>query len=410
MRIADTFFTRDDGKPLFWLADTAWNTALRADEPAWHDYLSLRARQGFTVIQFVATQWRGCSAPLAGVTYSIKDGELIINEAALAHLDRWIALIREYGMVPAPVMLWANTPTCPGQTLSEEHCITLGRHMLQRWGDGEIVWILAGDGNYESPEAVERWSAIGRGIFADAPEQIVTMHPCGLSWVGDSFAAEPWYSFVGIQSGHGSRPQDLEFLLQGDYSSAWRRIAKPFINLEPNYEFAYGYGGGRQFTDYAVRRASYWSLLQAPTAGITYGNNAIWVWAATEGEHAEGHSDFWVAPQWRQGLETPGIASMSVMVDIMDKLPWPQLRPAPELLALQPGESALETWVSLARTPAGLLVAYLPLGGQLELVATAAPAGARIHRVDPRTGEWITQDTLSAPTGEDWLLVIGQVD
>ena len=373
MRIADTFFTRDDGKPLFWLADTAWNTALRADEPAWHDYLSLRARQGFTVIQFVATQWRGCSAPLAGVTYSIKDGELIINEAALAHLDRWIALIREYGMVPAPVMLWANTPTCPGQTLSEEHCITLGRHMLQHWGDGEIVWILAGDGNYESPEAVERWSAIGRGIFADAPEQIVTMHPCGLSWVGDSFAAEPWYSFVGIQSGHGSRPQDLEFLLQGDYSSPGVASPNPLSTWNPTTSspMAMVVVASSQIMQSVALPIG--RCCKRPPPALPMATTPSGCGPATEGEHAEGHSDFWVAPQWRQGLETPGIASMSVMVDIMNKLPWPQLRPAPELLALQPGESALETWVSLARTPAGLLVAYLPLGGQLELVATARP-------------------------------------
>ena len=50
-----------DGRPFFYLADTAWNGCLRSSRDEWRYYLSERVRQGFTAVQWVATQWR--SAP-----------------------------------------------------------------------------------------------------------------------------------------------------------------------------------------------------------------------------------------------------------------------------------------------------------------------------------------------------------
>ena len=84
MRIEDTYFVADDGRPLFWLADTAWNALLRGDEQEWEEYLEARASQGFTVIQFIAAQWHGCSNPVHGRLYETAEGELQLNKHALS--------------------------------------------------------------------------------------------------------------------------------------------------------------------------------------------------------------------------------------------------------------------------------------------------------------------------------------
>ena len=52
------YFQHADATPFFWLADTAWNGVLLAQEDDWARYLTTRREQGFSAIQFVTTQWR----------------------------------------------------------------------------------------------------------------------------------------------------------------------------------------------------------------------------------------------------------------------------------------------------------------------------------------------------------------
>lgn len=412
MKTKDTYFTHSDGTPLLWIADTAWNTALRSDEDDWKEYLETREKQGFTVIQFVTTQWRGCRNPIHGNLYNEDKDKISFNSKPFAKMDRWIEMINDHNMVAAPVMLWANQAECPGKALSVESCIKLGRYMVERWKDHNMVWLLAGDSNYESEEQATRWKSIGRGIFADYPDEIVTMHPCGISWVGDIFAEEDWYSFVGIQSGHGKSQSNLDWLLRGPFSTSWKSIPKPFVNIEPNYETAIAYGTQQKFTAYHVRRASYWSMLSAPTAGITYGHNSIWVWGQKKDEFAEGHGKNWVAQPWREALETEGIKSLAILKSIFEKLPWTELSPAPELLISQPGNDKLAAFVTVAATKQrNCLIAYLPKGGEINIRTEMLESSLNAFWVNPGNGEWTQTENKSpftAPDGGDWLLVLNQ--
>jgi hypothetical protein len=319
-----------DGQPFFWLADTAWNLWCRGTPDEWDTYLAARKRQGFTAIQFVAGWWRGCSQPIHGKTFDVVDGELIFDEKALRSLDLLMQKIRDAGLVASPVMLWTLMNYDPGQVLSEEQCIEVGRRLLERYDADNVVWLLGGDGNYTAPQVEARWKRIGRAVFADQPDAMATLHPCGVTWVGDAFAAEPWYRLATIQSGHGARENNLRFLVSGDYASAWTRLDMPFINLEPNYENARSYGDRKHLTAYHVRRASHWSLLVAPPAGVTFGINSIWIWASSPNETAERHENAWVGQPWHQELDTPGARSMTVLRAFFESLPWTRLKPAPQ--------------------------------------------------------------------------------
>lgn len=146
-----------------------------------------------------------------------------------------------------------------------------------------MAWLLGGDGDYLGQKA-ERWKRIGRAVFPHEGEHLVTMHPCGIHWVGSEFCEEPWFSFLGYQSDHGNSDSNLRWLVQGPAATWCReRPPVPVINLDPNYEAFPAYQDRSRFSDREVRRAAYWSLLVSPTAGLTYGHNAIWIWNEIEG-------------------------------------------------------------------------------------------------------------------------------
>ncbi|MEZ4664190.1 MAG: DUF4038 domain-containing protein [Caldilineaceae bacterium] len=48
--------------------------------------------------------------------------------------------------------------------------------------------------------------------------------------------------------------------------------------MEPPYENHVAYQSGQPHDAHSVRRAMYWSLLNAPTAGVTYGGHGVWGW------------------------------------------------------------------------------------------------------------------------------------
>lgn len=409
-----THLEHADGTPFFWLGDTAWNGVLRSTEEDWDRYLDARDALGFNVIQFVSTQWRGGERCLGGpLPFEFREGHLTVDDAYFRRMDERVRSIAEHGMVAAPIILWALTPTDPGQALPEETAIRLGRYIVARWGAFPVVWLVGGDGHYYG-EAVERWHRIGRGILGEDPDartRLATLHPCGLSWIGEDHRREPWYDFIGYQSGHSSADGDLRWLTDGPPAIQWRGDPPlPVINLEPNYDEHPSYQGNVIFGAHEVRRAAYWSLLVAPPAGVTYGANPIWVWP-TEVEGAENHDGLGQIAPWHTALEFPGAASMGVLRQFMEAIPWWDLRPAPEALRVQPGSDRAEAFVAAARSTEGsLVVVYTPMGAAIELAADVVPRNATARWFDPATGRWADADgeggRYAPPGGAEMLLVL----
>ncbi|MEI6500152.1 MAG: DUF4038 domain-containing protein [Armatimonadota bacterium] len=393
-----------DGEPFFWLADTAWNAVLKATDEEFEQYLIARKAQGFNVIQFVCTHWR---AYVEEQAFTLDP--LVIDEGFFARRDRRVAMIREHGLIPAPVLLWALMENDPGVYLSEEDAIALARYIVDRWGGDPVVWFLGGDGHYYGDKA-ERWHRIGRGVFGDGERgDLVTMHPCGQSWVTAEFRHEPWFGFHGYQSGHGDSEDELRWLLNGPPERPGEGDpVQPIINLEPNYEGHKSYATKLPFDAHAVRRAAYWSLLVSPTAGVTYGNNSIWWWGRKP-EDPLAHE--WLGPvaPWQEGLDLPGIRSMTVLKNFFEALPWWELRPAQDLLAAQPGQDDPKRYVTVAATEdRSTLVAYLPVGGAIAL--QSPPAGLQARWFDPREGTYRKADAsgpgFTAPDEQDWVLLL----
>jgi hypothetical protein len=241
-----------------------------------------------------------------------------------------------------------------------------------------VIWFLGGDGDYRGEKAA-RWHRIGQGVFADRERghhRLATMHPGGLHWMGDDFRDQPWYDFVGVQTGHGDGDGDLRWAVAGPYPTRWNvGRSLPFVNLEPNYEAHPAYQSKKMHGDQHVRRAAYWSLLTAPTAGVSFGHNAIWVWNQKTGP-AEGHGNLPRVEPWQTGVDTPGVRSMSAMREILDSIEWWKLKPMQKIIAMQPGEKDLTRWVVAAAADGGPALVYTPVTQAMELDLT--PLGDRL--------------------------------
>jgi hypothetical protein len=409
---AGTHLEHADGTPFFWLGDTVWTGPAFSTAADWKDYLADRQKKKFSVVQFNAVcPWRTAPTDLEKET-AFTDLQLIkINPAYFKRLDARMDAINDAGLVAAPVLIWALTQKDPGIYLREEDCIKLAKYLIARYQAHHVVWILAGDNPYNK-ESAERWKKVGRAVFGDGPHAPVTTHPTGMNWPWDTWKDEKWLDVLGYQSGHGDDAKTLKWIHSGPVSQAWKKQTKPIINLEPPYEDHLGYQSRKPHPAYHTRRAVYWSLLAAPVAGVTYGGHGLWSWQTVPGKTPPDHASTGVAKTWREALELPGGGQMTHVVDLFTSLPWTQLRPAPELLAEQPGGADPAKFIAAAWAPdATTAVLYLPVGGVVQLAKGKLPEGLKGTWFDPRTGKrTAAEGTLrfEAPDGQDWVLVLAR--
>ncbi len=403
-----------DGTPFFWTACTAWNGALLAAEEEWKTYLEDRARTGYSVIHFITTQWRGADKDLNGQVAFQGSGRITLNVDFFRRLDRKTDMVNAVGLVAAPVLLWAlpapqGRELSPGYYLPDQEAIKLARYMVARYGGNHVIWTLGGDGKY-TDEFEQRWRTIGRGVFGDEHPGIVTTHPQGSSWVGRIYASEDWLDLIGYQSGHNKGEKVVNWINKGPMAQEWDKLPpRPIINMEPSYEQI----NDGSITDKDVRNASYWSLFATPVAGITYGASGIWPWLK-EGEQALNHRPVKGVYGWQRSLSLPGSRQIGYLSAFMQKLPWWTLKPAPDLLAEQPGDKVYNHFISVAQSGDGkTILAYVPVKSTVKLynpfnrsfqAQWFDPAANTLHKDSLVTKAGLME--ITPPGEQDYVLVL----
>ncbi len=406
-----------DSSPFLWLADTAWNGALLSTPKDWAFYLKERARQKFTAVQWVATQWRAApNGDAQGDPAFTGKEQISVNPEFFRRLDAKADAVNKAGLVNAPVLLWAigggSKEKNPGAFLPEDQAILLVRYMVARWQANDVVWILAGDGHYFGVEG-ERWRRIGRAVFNDIHHAPVAMHPQGHHWIQNDFKDEKWLGILGYQSGHGDSDEALAWLTRGPLTTDWNKEpSHPIINLEPPYEGHLGYQSRKPISADLVRRSVYWSLLNGPTAGVSYGGHGVWGWDDGTKPPAD-HGSTGVALPWRQALLLPGAEQMTHLAAFFTLIDFQRLRPAPEAVVNNPGAQSAKKFIAAARTEKkDLTVVYVPEERTVEILLDSLPPSPEVKWFNPRTGETspavavVTDRTAQFPTPNegDWIL------
>jgi uncharacterized protein DUF4038/uncharacterized protein DUF5060/collagenase-like protein with putative collagen-binding domain len=407
------FFEHADGTPFLWVGDTVWYGAILSAKEDWNTYLADRVSKRFDVVHFnVVAPRNGVAADENHQISFTGEGPIRINPRFYQRLDQRIDAVNSHGLLAAIVLTWGLRPVDSGNSLPEAEVVRLIRYLESRYGADHVVWIVTGDNYYKGADG-ERWKRIGRAAFDGRSHAPVTTHPAGMHWPWESFRHEKWMDFIIYQSGHGDDANTLRWIHSGPPHQHWQDPPpRPFINIEPPYEGHLGYQSHKPHSDYATRRAIYWSLLNAPTAGVTYGAHGVWSWHTAVGQPPTDHPNTGVAKTWREALSFPGSTQMKYLEQFFTSIAWWTLRPDDNLLAEQPGGDDPARYVSASRSEKGdLAVIYLPVGGKVRLRGGKLKDGLQGEWFDPRSGQRTLIQTsdwrlLDAPNQQDWVLLL----
>ncbi|MDE3248533.1 MAG: DUF4038 domain-containing protein, partial [Bacteroidota bacterium] len=142
-----------NGKPFFWLGDTAWELFHRLSFDDANRYFKQRHEQGFTVVQAVVlAELDGLHVPNAcGHTPLINDDPTKPNEAYFRHVDSLIDLAAAYDINIALLPTWGDKVFVDSwgwgpEIFNLQNAPVYAEWLAKRYKDkSNIIWILGGD-------------------------------------------------------------------------------------------------------------------------------------------------------------------------------------------------------------------------------------------------------------------------
>jgi len=411
----------EDGRPFFYLGDTAWHLFAKLNREEAELYLANRAAKGFTVIQAVVLN----SQPLRTTPNAYGDRPLIEdnpdkpNEAYFRHVDYIVNLAARHGMfvgmLPTWGANWKHAGAKPPYFFNPDNARRYGRFVGARYRNAPIIWVLGGDQGVQSDEEHAVIEALAAGLReGDGGAHLITYHPRGPGRSSDYFQSATWLDFNMYQSSHGAHDHDNGMFAEHDYAL---QPPKPTVDGEPRYETLmvgfYYHDASKfdRFDDYDVRQAAYWSVL-AGACGHTYGNNNIWqMWDLPR------QADISPTMPWSASLDHPGAFQMGIMRKLFESRPFQRLAPDPALVVNGPTFGGAKIRAERADDGSFAFI-YSPRGESFTVDKSRLKA-ARIKEIwfDPRYGASYHfhstsnegYQTYAPPTsgrGQDWVLIL----
>ena len=435
-----------DGRPFFWLGDTAWKLVHSTTRAECSYYLQIRARQGFSIVQvMVISENQLTDANSLGEKPFLNNDPTQPNQA---YFERVVEIVDEAaanGLYVALLPAWGDQLTAPWGTgprvfrndnLPAVHSYAryLGKILK---GKSNVVWMLGGDrppkldaskpNQYPQTGATAAgfpldydWTPIWREFSAGITEGTETSpvflyHPQGGEFrTSKSLAGESWLSINGMQSGHGD----------GHDAPVWNWIAedyaltptKPALDLEPNYE-DHPYNpwprwdpSAGYFRDHDVRKQAYRSVF-AGACGVTYGHHAVWQFAGPRYEVINFADRDWISALYR-----PGGSEMIFLRQLIESRPFFSRIPDPSLIVGDPGKGGFHLQATRDREGTYAFV-YFPLNDQTAQIDLGKLSAKKIRAwwYDPRTGVGTLlgefdgagqREFRTPPQGPDWVLVL----
>lgn len=410
-----------DGKPFFWLGDTAWELFHRLNREEADQYLKRRAEQGFTVIQAVAlAEFDGLHTPNAyGELPLENDDPAKPREAYFKHVDYIIDQADKYGLVIGLLptwgdKLWKSSWGKGPEIFTPENAKVYGRWLGNRYKNRKnIVWILGGDRNPQNAVHERVWRAMAEGIAegtGGADKALISFHPTGGTELGSAqwFHKDAWLDFNMLQNGH-CRDMPVYDKIQAVYNLV---PAKPVLDAEPIYEdhpVCFNAKDLGTSSPYDVRKYAYLDLFSG-AFGHTYGCHDIWQFYAPNQESVNDPHIY-----WQQALELPGASQMKFLRNLMESRPLTDRVPDQSLIV----ENNLPAAERIQATRGtDYLFVYSAAGNPFTVnMGKIAGTSLKGYWFDPKTGETqaISQfqnqgsKKFSPPKrgyGNDWVLVL----
>jgi Protein of unknown function (DUF4038)/Putative collagen-binding domain of a collagenase len=368
------FLLDKEGKPFFYLGDTAWELFHRANREDADRYLRNRAAKGFTVIQIVAiAEFDGHTVPnpyghlplvdLDPGRPATKDGP---DNDYWDHVDfvvdRANALGLTVGFLPTWGRYWHDKIKNGKPLFTAKNAEIYGEWLGHRYKDKALIWVLGGDRPIDNDEQKEIIRAMARGLRkGDGGSHLMTFHPPGAAGSALWFHGDDWLDFNMRQNGHNAEFTGRYDATRADYD---RKPVKPVIDAEPIYEGHPIAFNAKQFGHSIasdVRRPLYWDLFSG-ACGHTYGHHSVW--------------QMWQAD--RDPINDP-------------LLPWTEALDAPGAGQMQHGRRLIESRPILTRIPDNTILVT-------DRVATSVPGAGRYRFVATRD-EAGTFAMIYAPVG-----------
>ena len=322
------FLVTKDGKPFFWLGDTAWELFHRLNREEADMYLKNRANKGFTVIQAVAlAELDGLHDPNPyGEIPLEKDDPTKPREAYFQHVDYIINKAGQLGLYIAFLPTWGDKITkdrwgVGPEIFTVDNAKIYGSWLGNRYKNKKnLIWVLGGDRNPDE-RAVAIWRSMAAGIIegvGGADNALITFHPQpnNLEDGGSSkyFHNDAWLDFNMLQTGH-CRENNIWDRIQVVYN---RAPIKPILDGEPLYEDHPVCFNAKELgtsSAYDVRKHAYIDVF-AGAFGHTYGCHDIWQMYAPNRTPINGpHFPWYVA------MDLPGAAEMKYLRRLVESRP-----------------------------------------------------------------------------------------
>ncbi len=402
LKVSDNhrFLVTADGRPFFWLGDTAWELFHRLNREEAVRYLENRARLGFTVVQAVAL------AELDGLKDPNPYGHrpLIENDPSRPDVkdgpdnDYWDHvdfIVREanrrgiyIGFLPTWGDKWNKKWGVGPEIFTPQNAETYGEWLGRRYRDAGIVWILGGDRPIENDTHREITRAMARGLRrGDGGAHLVTWHPSGGQGSAQYFHGEDWLDFNMRQNGHVAEFTGRYDQTRADYD---RTPIKPVLDGEPIYEdhpvsFDANKLGHSIAAD--VRRPLYWDLFTGGF-GHTYGHHSVWqMWVPGRGPINN------PLMPWFEAIEQPGAAHMQHAKHLLLSRPFLTRIPDDSVIVTDrvptsvPGAGRYR-FVATRDTAGSFAMVYAPVGRPFKVrMDKIAGATVKAWWFNPRTGE-----------------------
>ena len=325
LKVSDNhrFLVKDDGKPFFYLGDTAWELFHRLNREEADRYLQDRARKGFTVVQAVAL------AELDGLHSPNPYGQLPLqnddptkpNEAYWQHVDWVVNRANELGIYVGFLPTWGDKWNRRGgagpEIFTSANAEQYGEWLGRRYRDAGIIWVLGGDRPVENETQRAVTEAMARGVRrGDGGAHLITWHPSGGAGSAQYFHEAAWLDFNMRQNGHVPEFTGRYDQTRKDYD---RTPVKPVLDGEPIYEdhpvsFKANDLGHSIAAD--VRRPLYWDLFGG-ACGHTYGHHSVWqMWQP--GRNPVNNP---LMP-WFDAIDQPGAGQMQYGRRLMESRPY----------------------------------------------------------------------------------------